>query len=154
MKDHQEMRKFTKVRMGEIAWRLILELGLRIPPDQVLREIGNLSKRIKVEEEKLKNFARDLVSVEWDEFPVFILSDKERFDVSLKFIKEKYSAKSEKLGPEEAKRARAAMARRINVRTEVFEQFTAELMKELYREALDKAGKNSRTKVVREGLEG
>jgi hypothetical protein len=46
------------------------------------------------------------------------------------------------------------MARRINVRTEVFEQFTAELMKELYREALDKAGKNSRTKVVREGLEG
>jgi|GEM_PF-5801744 len=136
MKDHREIKKFTKERMGEIAFRIMLELGLRIPPAEIVREIGNLSKKSKVPEKDLKNFAKDLVSAEWDTIPVFILTDREQRDIALKLLICKYNSNAEKLRPEEAKRARALMATRIRVSAEAFEQFSAEIMKSLYEEAL------------------
>ena len=135
---NKELPVLTREKMGEIAWKIILEQGLRVPPDVIMRDIGNDAQKTGLSEEELKEFAKARIDDEHGSKLGCSLSDERRNEIALILIESRFNSKADKIKPEEADKARGVLAKRIDVSYDELKAFSSQIMTDLYEKAFSK----------------
>ncbi|MDD4930938.1 MAG: hypothetical protein PHG66_02140 [Candidatus Colwellbacteria bacterium] len=118
--------------MEEIAWKILTEQGIRIAPDNIIRDIGSVSAKIGIPKDHLGEFSKAMINEEYGTELDCSLSNERRNEIALLLIKSRYNSKDDKISPEEARKARGILAGRIGVDLAHLEAFSRQIMAELY----------------------
>lgn len=113
-------KELSEKRIGQIAWKIILDQGHVIPPkDSSL-----------ITDEELVEFGKAIIDAERGTNYCRKLTEERRNEIALTLIKYSGIRNGQKLDAEEVRKARLALARRIGVYTKTIDKFTAQIMSE------------------------